>query len=152
MTAEARARFDRLTILDVVTFVRQTVLPRVVVTHPINSVAVHPTCSTVHLAAVDDLAALAAACAREVYVPPSWGCCAFAGDRGMLHPELTAAATGPEAADVRTAEAIRAESHHDNAGQFDAYVSANRTCEMGISRATGRPYVHVVQLVERVTR
>jgi len=152
LTAEARARFDRLTILDVVTFVRQTVLPRVVVTHPINSVAVHPTCSTVHLAAVDDLAALAAACAREVYVPPSWGCCAFAGDRGMLHPELTAAATGPEAADVRTAEAIRAESHHDNAGQFDAYVSANRTCEMGISRATGRPYVHVVQLVERVTR
>lgn len=152
LTGEARARFERLAILDVVSFVRHTLLPRVIVTQPIGAVAVHPTCSTVHLGAVDDLTAVASACATEMYVPPSWGCCAFAGDRGLLHPELTASATGPEAADIRAAEAIRAASHVDEAGRFDAYVSANRTCEMGISRATGRSYVHVVQLVEHVTR
>ena len=33
-------------------------------------------------------------------VPDDWGCCAFAGDRGMLHPELTASATAREAAEV----------------------------------------------------
>jgi hypothetical protein len=31
--------------------------------------------------------------ADEVLVPDDWTCCAFAGDRGMLHPELTASAT-----------------------------------------------------------
>ncbi|NMM22199.1 MAG: FAD-binding oxidoreductase [Phycicoccus sp.] len=152
LTGEARARFGRLTILDVVTFVRDAILPRVVVTQPIGAVAVHPTCSTVHLSAVDDLTAVAAACATQMYVPPSWGCCAFAGDRGLLHPELTASATGPEAADILAAETIRAAADVGGAGRFDAYVSANRTCEMGISRATGRQYVHVVQLVEHVTR
>ncbi len=153
LTGEARARFDRLTIVDTVSFVRQTVLPRVAVTQPVAAVAVHPTCSTVHLDAVDDLVALAAACGTEVFVPPSWGCCAFAGDRGMLHPELTAAATAPEVADVRAEEAARAARGAGGIdGRFDAYVSANRTCEMGMSRAAGHEYVHVVQLVERVTR
>ncbi len=33
--------------------------------------------------------------------PDDWGCCAFAGDRGMLHPELTASATAAEAAGRR---------------------------------------------------
>ena len=57
-------------------------------------------------------------------VPDTWGCCAFAGDRGLLHPELTASATAAQAAEI-------AEGH------FDAYASCNRTCELGMTRATG---------------
>ena len=37
-------------------------------------------------------------------------------------------------------------------GEFDAHASCNRTCELGMTRATGRPYVHVLELVERATR
>jgi D-lactate dehydrogenase len=33
-----------------------------------------------------------------------------------------------------------------------AYASSNRTCEIGMSRATGRPYVHILELLERSTR
>ena len=40
---------------------------------------------------------LAGALADEVVVPTSAGCCGFAGDRGFLHPELTASATAAEA-------------------------------------------------------
>lgn len=138
-------RFGRLRILDSVTFTRETLLDRLTVTQRLRTVAVHPTCSTVHLGVVDDLVALAEVVAGEAYVPPSWGCCGFAGDRGMLHPELTASATAREAAEVAAQEVERA-------GRFDAYTSANRTCEMGMSRATGRPYVHVLQLLERATR
>src|SRR5699024_12181236 len=57
-------------------------------------------------------------------------CCGFAGDRGMLHPELTASATAGQADEI-----ARLETEH---GRFDAYLSANRTCEMGMSRATDR--------------
>ena len=79
---------------------------------------------------------LAEAAATEVVIPVSAGCCGFAGDRGLLHPELTAAATAPEAADV-AAEA--------STEPFDDYLSTNRTCEVGMTRATGHTYRHVLE-------
>ena len=36
--------------------------------------------------------------------------------------------------------------------QHDAYVSSNRTCEIGLSRETGRDYRSVVHLLEEATR
>jgi D-lactate dehydrogenase len=63
----------------------------------------------------------------------------MAGDRGLLHPELTAAATAAEAAEV-------------TARPFDAHVSANRTCELALEQATARPYESIVCLLERATR
>ena len=63
----------------------------------------------------------------------------MAGDRGLLHPELTAAATADEAAEL-------------SSQSFDAYLSANRTCEIALEQATGRPYQSVVQLLEEATR
>jgi D-lactate dehydrogenase len=74
-----------------------------------------------------------------VVIPDDWQCCGFAGDRGLLHPELTASAARGEAAAVgrRT---------------FSAYASVNRTCEIGMTRATGATYHHLLELVERATR
>jgi D-lactate dehydrogenase len=72
-------------------------------------------------------------------IPVSAECCGFAGDRGMLHKELTETATMHEAAEVEARE-------------FDAYLSANRTCEIGMQHATGRPYQSVLIELERATR
>jgi len=72
-------------------------------------------------------------------IPASATCCGFAGDRGFLHPELTEAATREEAAELAGRE-------------FDAYVSSNRTCEIGLERATGRPFRSAIQLLEELTR
>jgi D-lactate dehydrogenase len=38
------------------------------------------------------------------------------------------------------------------AREFDAYLSANRTCEIGMQHATGRPYHSVLIELERATR
>ena len=78
---------------------------------------------------------VAGAAAETVVVPEDWGCCGFAGDRGMLHPELTHAATRPEAADV-------------TAVGSDVHASLNRTCELGMTRATGQPYRHILQVLD----
>jgi D-lactate dehydrogenase len=51
-----------------------------------------------------------------------------------------------------TASATAAEAAEITAGTYDAYVSDNRTCELGLSRATGRPYRHVLELLEECTR
>ncbi|QDW63994.1 FAD-binding and (Fe-S)-binding domain-containing protein [Oerskovia sp. KBS0722] len=152
LAGEARERFERLRVLDAVTFVRSDVLPALEASGrspraagtTLGSLVLHPTCSSVHLGVVGDLEAVARAVADDVVLPLDAGCCGFAGDRGMLHPELTAAATRAEAAEVV--------AHARDHGTADAYASSNRTCEMGLSRATGQDYVHVVELLEEATR
>ncbi|WP_062518551.1 FAD-binding and (Fe-S)-binding domain-containing protein [Demequina gelatinilytica] len=121
-------------VVDAVGFVAEHVLPALGEMPRLASLTLHPTCSSVHLGLEADLRRVAGAVAREVAVPDDWGCCAFAGDRGLLHPELTASATAPEAAVVAALGS-------------DAHASCNRTCELGMSRATGVPYRHVLELL-----
>ncbi|MHA7985308.1 FAD-binding and (Fe-S)-binding domain-containing protein [Rathayibacter sp. CAU 1779] len=128
-----------LRFVDATELAGRMLLPRLTATRRLASVAVHRTCSTTALHADAALDAVCAFVADEVYEPDAWGCCAFAGDRGMLHPELTASATSAEALEVAD-------------WTFDAYVSANRTCEIGMTRATGRPYRHVLEVLEEATR
>jgi D-lactate dehydrogenase len=130
-----------LTVVDCLDFVAERVVPRVEVTRPVGSVVVHPTCSTNALGSTEALLQLARMVSEDVRVPVAWGCCAFAGDRGLLHPELTAAATAPEAAEVGGL----------GTSPDTAYVSANRTCEIGMTKATGRPYRHVLELLDAAT-
>jgi D-lactate dehydrogenase len=135
---EARAERHRsLEILDSVEWLER-LLPELSVPR-VRSLAVHPTCSTRHMDQTVTLQRVAEQLADDVFVPPSAYCCGFAGDRGMLHPELTASATAAEAAEV-------------NARAFDAYVSTNRTCEIGLQSGIGRPYRSLVQLVEERLR
>lgn len=125
---------------DAVAFAERVLLPRLgTVTPRIGTLALHPTCSSTQLGLDPALHRVASAVAAEVVVPEAWGCCAFAGDRGMLHPELTASATAAEAAEVRALGA-------------DAHASCNRTCELGMTRATGEDYRHVLELLEESTR
>ncbi|WP_067198989.1 FAD-binding and (Fe-S)-binding domain-containing protein [Microbacterium sp. XT11] len=141
--ASAHPEYRDLVIEDATTYLAREALPHLTVHRRLDRIAVHPTCSTTALGATSALTVLAAAVADDVFVPDGWGCCAFAGDRGMLHPELTASATAVEAAEIVAAEAT---------GGFDAYVSANRTCELGMTRATGHAYRHVVEVLEELTR
>lgn len=118
----ADASVPRLRFVDSTVFAVEVLLPRLEIPAQIDRLAIHHTRSTTILGANSPLTAVARAVAVDVYVPTSGGCCAFAGDRGLLHPELTASATAREAAQVRSAA---------SALGFDAYASANCTCELG---------------------
>ncbi|HYO39492.1 MAG TPA: FAD-binding and (Fe-S)-binding domain-containing protein [Nocardioidaceae bacterium] len=138
--AESQTGADpRLTVVDAVAFVATRMLDSLTVTTPVESIALHPTCSSTELGTTAALEAVARHISDDVLVPLSWGCCAFAGDRGLLHPELTASATAPQVEEL-------------SARSFAAYASSNRTCEIGMSRATGRPYVNILELLEEATR
>ncbi|WP_262281946.1 FAD-binding and (Fe-S)-binding domain-containing protein [Micromonospora sp. MA102] len=127
-----------LRVVDAVGYAAGELLPRLTVRRRLGSLALHPTCSSTRLGLDDALLTVASAIADEVVVPEGWQCCGFAGDRGLLHPELTASATRAEAAAVTT----RA---------FDGYASVNRTCEIGMARATGQPYRHLLELLADAT-
>lgn len=137
--ARLTAAADGVEVLDAVAFVADRVLPRLTVHSRIPSLALHPTCSSVRLGLDAAVARIAEAIAESVVVPEGWQCCAFAGDRGMLHPELTASATRAEAEAVRN-------------GGFAAHASMNRTCEIGMTRATGQTYRHLLELLDMATR
>lgn len=144
---KAGGDYARLRFVDSVDFAATTLLPGLDVVDALPSLVLHPTCSTGRLGVDGALKRVAEAVAREVTVPLDAGCCAFAGDRGLLHPELTASATAREAAEVATLTAEAATT-----GTVTAYASANRTCELGMSRATGQRYRHILELVEEATR
>ncbi|WP_345201622.1 FAD-binding and (Fe-S)-binding domain-containing protein, partial [Streptomyces lavendulae] len=139
LTEDNRALHAELRILDSVVWAARELLPRLEVLRTVGSAVLHPTCSMRRLGDEAELHAVAGACADEVVVPDDAGCCAFAGDRGMLHPELTESATAREAAEVTSR-------------QFDAHLSANRMCEIGMDRATGRSYSSALLALERATR
>jgi D-lactate dehydrogenase len=138
----SEANVERLAVLEVldsVTWAHDRLLPLLEPIRKVGAATVHPTCATRQMGLAGRLRSLSAALAEEVYVAPSATCCGFAGDRGFLHPELTAAANRDQAAELAGRD-------------FDAYLSSNRTCEIGLSRATGAPYESFVFLLERLTR
>lgn len=139
LTPENKRLHQELTVVDSIVWAAEELLPGLTVHRTIDSAVLHPTCSMRHLGDEEQLRAVAEVCADEVVVPDDAGCCAFAGDRGMLHKELTESATRKEAAAVT--------SRH-----FDAHLSANRMCEVGMDHATGRSYYSVLLELERATR
>ena len=134
-----RGRHESLTILDSLTWAAAQLLPELQVRQKVPSATVHATCTMQHLGLSGDLLALAGAVAELVHVPASMTCCAYAGDRGMLHPELTTSATAREAEQVAAAGC-------------SAQLSANRTCEVGLEQATGSVYQSVIFALEVATR
>jgi D-lactate dehydrogenase len=114
-----------------------TLLPKLKVQH--KSIAIHPVCSIYHLGLVNKLQMLGEALAETAATPIYATCCAFAGDRGFLHPELTRSATSEEAQEL-------------DCQQHDHYLCSNRTCELGLNLATGKDYQSVIFLVDELTR
>ena len=135
---QRKARHKSLTIRDSVTWCRD-LLPRLNITRKLARVVLHPTCSMNHLGISAQLSEIASRLAVEAEVPVGDTCCGTAGDRGLLHPELVVSAT-------------RDTKYALDANRADGYISANRTCEMGLLHATGRPYQSFVFLLEELSR
>lgn len=127
-----------LRVVDAVQFTAERIVPVLGTYTRMESLTLHPTCSSTRLNLNSALQVVASAVANQVETPPNWGCCAFAGDRGMLHPELTESATRKQAAEA-------------TAFGSSAHASCNRTCELGMTRATGEQYKHVLELLNEVT-
>jgi D-lactate dehydrogenase len=139
LTEENQARWDKLKFLDSIEFVHDQLLPGLLPIPQQATVALHPVCSVTKMGIGAKLESIARACSASVFVPRNAGCCGFAGDRGFLVPELTRSATRLEADEVR-----------QNAA--DECYSSSRTCEIGMSRATGQVYRSYLYLLEKATR
>ena len=128
----------QITIVDVLQFVSQVVFPKLVIRSKLSSLALHPTCSGVELGINKYMQEIAENISLKVITPLDWTCCGFAGDRGLLHPELTESATKKQAQEI--------------SGEiFSAYATSNRPCQLALSKATGQKYVHLIELVDQLS-
>jgi len=139
LPADLRRSYEQLRIMDGIQFALEFVVPNLRARHPAAGVVLHPVCSVVKMDLVEAMVAVVEPFTEDVVVPEAAGCCGFAGDRGFLLPELTESAT-------------RSEAHEVEAGEFDGFYSSSRTCEIGMTRATSRPYRSFWYLLDETTR
>ena len=129
---------SELKIYDSVKFVSQFILnstpPKILVDKNTEPLAMHITCSSKHMGLESDLLSLARACSSEVIIPQNIDCCGFAGDKGFTHPELNDSALKSLNTQI---------PDHCHTG-----VSNSRTCEIGLTKHSGREYSSIIQKLD----
>jgi len=129
---------ERLKLLDFHEFAHDALLPRLRVRRKQGPIALHINCSVRRTSTDAKLRALVTACAEQIVEPAGVTCCGFAGDRGFVVPELNV-------------HALR-KIHDALPAACCEGVSTNRTCEIGLTEETGRPYHSVAYLLEECSR
>ena len=120
-------------------FIWKFLKDRLTFTKTDTPVAIHLTCST-KLMKIDKIVHdLACLCSSDVLIPAGVGCCGFAGDKGMTHPELNA-------------YALRKLRSQIQKKGIDTGYSNSRTCEIGLQTNSGIPYRSIVYLVNSCTQ
>ena len=176
-----RARIHRMKLYEPAEFIHDFLMDCLNFRPTDETVAVHVTCSTRLMGLGDKLIALARRCSTNVIVPEGVGCCGFAGDKGMTHPELnayalrklraqvnpdagaagaatagagTASAAAGTSATAKTSTARTSTAAGTSATaktSATAGYSNSRTCEIGLTTNSGIPYQSIVYLVNACT-
>jgi D-lactate dehydrogenase len=128
----------RLMLHDFHEFAFDALLPRLWLTKKTGPIALHINCSVRRTASDAKLRRLLEACAEQIVEPAGVTCCGFGGDRGFVVPELNV-------------HALR-KVHEALPSNCCEGVSTNRTCEIGLTAETGRPYHSIAYLLEECSR
>jgi D-lactate dehydrogenase len=128
----------RLQLMDFHEFAHDALLPRLHLTKKPGPIALHINCSVRRTASDAKLRKVLAACVENVVEPAGVTCCGFGGDRGFAVPELNV-------------HALR-KVHDALPATCCEGVSTNRTCEIGLTAETGRPYHSIAYLLEECSR
>ncbi|MGE5680723.1 MAG: FAD-binding and (Fe-S)-binding domain-containing protein [Bacillota bacterium] len=134
---QSNPAYSALKICEPVEFISEFLMDKLKFTPVNEKIAIHPTCSTIKLGLTDKIRKVAEACASEVIIPQTVGCCGWAGDRGFTYPELNISAL------ENLKPSIPEDCHHG--------YSTSRTCEIGLSLNSGITYESIVYLVDKCT-
>ena len=128
----------RLQLMDFHEFAHDALLPRLHLTKKPGPIALHINCSVRRTASDAKLRKVLSDCVDNIVEPAGVTCCGFGGDRGFAVPELNV-------------HALR-KVHDALPASCCEGVSTNRTCEIGLTAETGRPYHSIAYLLEECSR
>ena len=134
-----KQKMTRVQLYESAEFIWKFLKDRLVFEKTDTPVALHLTCSTKIMKIDKIVHDLACMCSSKVLVPEGVGCCGFAGDKGMIHPELNKYALRK----LRTQIQERG---------IEVGYSNSRTCEIGLQTNSGIHYRSIVYLVNSCTR
>ena len=130
--------FPGIRMMEMAQYLYEVVAPRLHITPLTDPVALHVSCSSQHLDSGKALKALTRMLCEQIIIPDHITCCGFAGDKGFTTPALNQAALAPLPAAL--------------AENCQRGISNSRTCEIGLSQASGIPYDHIVYLMNEVSK
>ena len=149
-----RAHTKTLKLYEPAEFIMTFLRDRLVFHQKSDPIAIHITCTMRLMKLTGVITELARLCSSEVIVPEGVGCCGFAGDKGMTHPELNSyalrklrQAVNPSAGGSSPAN----DSSPATSRPVAVGYSNSRTCEIGLETNSGIPYVSIVYLVNSCT-
>jgi len=152
---------DSLRVFEPAEFIMTFLRDRLEFHQKSSPVAIHITCTMRLMKLTGVITDLARLCSSEVIIPEGVGCCGFAGDKGMTHPELNAYAlrklrhaVNPDAVSgSSTTAGAPASSPSPSSPSSPVAVgySNSRTCEIGLETNSGIPYISIVYLVNSCT-
>ena len=134
-----KQKITRVQLYESAEFIWKFLKDRLVFEKTDTPVALHLTCSTKIMKIDRIVHDLACMCSSKVLVPEGVGCCGFAGDKGMTHPELNKYALRKLRAQIRERG-------------IEVGYSNSRTCEIGLQTNSGIPYRSIVYLVNSCTK
>lgn len=135
-------QYNKLRIIDTVEFLNDYVIDKLEI-EKVKCVVSHITCSSTRMGLDKKFYSILNKCADEVYIPVNTECCAFAGDRGFLFPELTKSASMAESLEVLGFSEEK---------EVYGYYSSNPPCENAMSNSTGFKYESIVFLLLDVSQ
>ena len=117
---EINTKLKKLKFIDIIPFLDS--ITKDIKHKPLDKeIVVHPTCSTQKMEHAQIMESLAKRCAKKVTIPENSGCCGFAGDRGMIVPQLTI-----------NAVKFNKDQLSSEQRKLNGY-SSSRMCEIGMS-------------------
>jgi D-lactate dehydrogenase len=125
-------------IFDSIDFIAQFCLDKIDIQPSEEPVALHITCSSQRAGISERVIQVAKLCTSNLILPRDISCCGFAGEKGLLQPELNRHALQSLASQLP-------EDCHMG-------VSNSRTCELGLSRHTGIPFQSLIYLLDRASQ
>ena len=134
-----KQKIKKMHLYDSTEFVWKKMRDRLEFEQTDKPIALHLTCSTRKMGIESTIEGLARLCSSKVLIPEGVGCCGFAGDKGMTHPELNA-------------YALRKLRSQIEANGIEVGYSNSRTCEIGLATNSGVPYRSIIYLVNECTK
>ncbi|NQV37799.1 MAG: FAD-binding oxidoreductase [Candidatus Marinimicrobia bacterium] len=132
---EILEKWKKLTFIDLIPFLYELTKD---IDRPAlaETIVLHATCSTRKMDDTAKMVSLAKKCASDVIIPNQMECCGFAGDRGLLVPELTQSS-------------VKLEQDTTPDSPAKSGYSSSRMCEVGMSQGTEQNYESIALLVNK---
>lgn len=139
LSYENYQKFKSMKFIDSIDFLSDYIIPKVKIRKSDMTIAAFANCGAKKSNNETKFYSIASHCSNNIISPVSNACCGFAGDRGLIFPELYGSS-------------LKNFSDEINVAQSLIGISSNLPCESALADTCKIPFYSIVQLIEKLSR